>query len=304
VNLEYSALIATALVGFGLLAALIGLVKVPVFTGKPTRTSLLLRRWHRVPRRQRLLLLGGLGAGFLAALVSGWVIAIFVLPAALIGVPWLLGRGDEPQQIERLKSMEEWTRNLAGVLVAGMSLEQALQRSLKTCPVYLHKEVSRLVGALNARTPTSQALVRFADDLDDATGDQIVASLILGAKRQGDGLARVLQDLAESVSAEVRARQQVDAGRAAHRTTARGVTLIAVVMVAALTFTGSYIDPYRTPFGQIVALVILGVFVGILVQLRLMSRTPLPPRFLKAAPPDRGSARTTRTLSSTGGRSS
>jgi Flp pilus assembly protein TadB len=280
--LEYAALIAAGLVGFGLLAVALGVIRVPAFPGRPTNGTRLLRRWRRIPSRTRWLLLGGAGAGAVAALVSGWVIAILVFPAAMLGLPWLLGRGDEARQIERLKAMEEWTRNLAGVLVAGMSLEQALQRSLRTCPADLHKEVSRLVGALSARTPTAQALVRFADDLDDATGDQIVASLILGAKRQGEGLARVLEDLAESVSAEVRARQQVDAGRAAHRTTARGVTLIAVIMVVALAFTGSYVDPYRTPLGQIVALVILAVFVAILVQLRLMARTPLPPRFLKA----------------------
>jgi Flp pilus assembly protein TadB len=282
VSLEYSALLAAALIGFGLLALIVGLVRVPAFIGRPTRSRLLLRRWRRVPRRSRILLLLGLAVGVVLALLSGWVIALLVLPAALLGVPWLLGRGDEPRQIDRLKAMEEWTRNLAGVLVAGMSLEQALQRSLRTCPAPLHREVSRLVGALNARTPTTQALARFADDLDDATGDQIVASLILGAKRQGEGLARVLQDLAESVSAEVRARQQVDAGRAAHRTTARGVTLIALFMIGALTLSGSYIDPYKTPLGQMVALIVLAAFVGILVQLRLMARTPLPPRFLKA----------------------
>jgi Flp pilus assembly protein TadB len=285
VSLEYAALIGAGLLGFGLLALVVGLIKVSAFPGRPTGGARLLRRWRRVPSRRRILFLAGLAAGVATALLSGWAIAILVFPAALLGVPWLLGRGDELRQISRLKAMEEWTRNLAGVLVAGMSLEQALQRSLRSCPPPLHKEVARLVGALSARTPTPQALARFADDLDDATGDQIVASLILGAKRQGEGLARVLQDLAESVSEEVKARQQVDASRAANRTTARGVTLIAVFMVAALTFAGSYIAPYRTPVGQVVALVILAVFVGILVQLRLMSRTPLPPRFLKADAP-------------------
>jgi Flp pilus assembly protein TadB len=282
--LEYAALIAAALVGFGLLAGVAGLVRVPAFTGRPSGGARLLRRWRRIPRRPRVLFLSGLGAGVVIGLVTGWVIAIPVIPAAMLGLPWLLGPGDEARQIARLKAMEEWTRNLAGVLVAGMSLEQALQRSLRTCPEPLHQEVAHLVGALSARTPTPQALLRFADDLDDATGDQIVASLVLGARRQGEGLARVLQDLAEAVSAEVRARQQVDAGRAAHRTTARGVTLIAVLMVGALAFAGSYVDPYKTPFGQVVALVILAVFVGVLVQLRLMARTPLPPRFLKARP--------------------
>ena len=69
----------------------------------------------------------------------------------------------------------------------------------------------------------------FADDLDDATGDLVAANLILGARRRGAGLASVLEGLAESVAADVRARREIEADRAKPRATARWVTLITVV---------------------------------------------------------------------------
>ena len=61
---------------------------------------------------------------------------------------------------------------------------------------------------LRARWDTEDALRAFADELDDATGDLVAANLILGARRRGAGLASVLEGLAESVAADVRARRR------------------------------------------------------------------------------------------------
>jgi len=279
-TLELSALVATALAGFGLLALVLGLVRTPVPVGRPAGRRLSARTWRRLTRRNRILLGVGLVVGLGLAWWGGWLVAIPLVPAALLGIPWLLGAGDEAQQIARLKAMEEWTRTLTGVLVAGMSLEQAIQVSLKSTNEKLRAEVSRLVGRLNARVPTAQALSAFAADLADPTGDLIVATLRLGATRRGAGLSVVLSDLAESVSAEVRARQRIDSDRATHRTTARGVTLITLLILGGLAASGSYIAPYRTPLGQMVLAVGLLAYVAILIQLKRMGRTPAPPRFL------------------------
>ena len=68
----------------------------------------------------------------------------------------------------------------------------------------------------------------FADELDDPTGDLVAANLILGARRRGAGVASVLEALAESVAADVRARREIEADRAKPRSTARWVTIITV----------------------------------------------------------------------------
>ena len=104
---------------------------------------------------------------------------------------------------------------------------------------------------LRARWATEEALRAFADELDDATGDLVAANLILGARRRGAGLASVLEGLAESVAADVRARRQVEADRAKPRATARWVTLISVSVLVVLALSGDYVEPYGTPLGQV-----------------------------------------------------
>ncbi len=56
---------------------------------------------------------------------TGWVVASVLVPAAVVGFPYLLGSGHADKHIDRLEAMEEWTRSLAGVLTAGVGLEQA-----------------------------------------------------------------------------------------------------------------------------------------------------------------------------------
>ena len=147
--------------------------------------------------------------------------------------------------------MEEWTRSLSGVLTVGVGLEQALVATLRSTPAPIAPEVTRLVARLRARWVTEDALRAFADELDDATGDLIAANLILGARRRGAGLASVLEGLAESVAADVRARRQVEADRAKPRATARWVTLISAGVLVILAVSGTYVEPYQSPLGQV-----------------------------------------------------
>src|SRR3546814_18465737 len=122
--------------------------------------------------------------------------------------------------------MEEWTRSLAGVLTVGIGLEQALVTTERSTTSAIRPEVQRLVARLRSRWNTEEAIRAFADELDDATGDLVAANLILAARRRGAGLAQVLESLAESVAADVRARRQIEADRAKPRAPARWVTII------------------------------------------------------------------------------
>ena len=171
-------------------------------------------------------------------------------------------------------------RSLSGVLTVGVGLEQALIATVRSVPDPIRGEVGRLAARLRARWSTEAALRAFADDLDDATGDLIVANLILGARRRGSGLASVLESLAESVGADVRARRQIEADRAKPRTTARWVTIITVVVLVALGLTGQYVAPYRTGLGQLVLGVLLAAYAGVLVWMRQMAAGRPLPRFL------------------------
>jgi Flp pilus assembly protein TadB len=231
-----------------------------------------------------MLLLGGLGLGILGWVVTGWVLALVIAPAATLGLPILLAAPPAATRTNRLEAMEEWTRSLAGVLTVGIGLEQALVATLRSTPAPINSEVTRLVSRLRARWDTETALRAFADELDDATGDLMAANLILAARRRGAGLSSVLEGLAESVAADVRARRQVEADRAKPRSTARWVTAISASVVIVLALSGSYVKPYGSPIGQVIVVVLLAAYVATLVWMRRMATGKPLPRFLDRRP--------------------
>src|SRR3712207_1117784 len=151
--------------------------------GPPPRRVASLARWKHVSPRTRWLLLVGLVAGLLTALLTGWLVAVLLVPAAVAGLPVLLSAPPAASQIHRLEAMEEWTRSLSGVLTVGIGLEEALLATVRSTPDPIRIEVGGLAARLRARWSTEQALRVFADELDDPTGDLIAANLVLGARR-------------------------------------------------------------------------------------------------------------------------
>lgn len=238
--------------------------------------------WDALPRRQRQLIIAGTAAGVIFALLTGWVIAIILIPAAIIGLPWLLSSGDATARIERLEAMEEWTRSLAGVLTVGVGLEQAIVATLRSAPKEIQPEVSLLAARLRARWPTEDALRAFADDLDDSTGDLLAANLLLGAKRRGAGLASVLESVAVSVGEDVRARRMIEADREKPRATARVVTIITLGALVIMFFFSGMFDAYRSGLGQFILTALLAAYVGALIWMKSMAKGKKLPRFIGA----------------------
>ncbi|NLT56887.1 MAG: type II secretion system F family protein [Actinomycetales bacterium] len=210
--------------------------------------------------------------GVVAWLVTAWPVAAAIAVLVVIGVPVLLSTpAVAAAGIDRIEAVEEWTRRLADVLVTGVGLEQAITATAATCPARLQREVGALVARLQARWDVETALRAFAADLDDATADLVVATLILGARRRGPGLARVLAAVADSVAAEVAMRRGVEAERARPRATARAVTLITLAVIAFGALNTTYTRPYGTPTGQLALAVITAGFAGALWWMRAMT---------------------------------
>jgi Flp pilus assembly protein TadB len=272
-----------SLAGGLIVAGILGIIAGLRPTAVPPREKAPARSRHiNMSARTPVLLLTGIGLGLLGWVITGWVLALVIAPMAVIGLPTLLSAPPAAAQIARLEAMEEWTRSLSGVLTIGIGLEQALVATLRSTPVPINAEVTRLVARLRARWDTETALRAFADELDDATGDLVAANLILGARRRGAGLASVLEGLAESVAADVRARREVEADRAKPRSTARWVTLISASVLIVLALSGSYVEPYRSPIGQLILVVLLSAYVGTLIWMRQMANGKPLPRFLDA----------------------
>ena len=274
-----------ALVVAGIIGVILGARRTPVAPPAPRRRnqSRLSTRLSGMERRTKILAVAGLIAGALIYLFTGWLIAVLLVPLVAVGLPTLLSAPPSAARIDRLEALEEWTRALAGVLTVGVGLEEALRSTLRSTPEAIRPEVTTLVARLRARISTEEALRAFADDLNDATGDLVAAYLILGARRRGQGLASVLESLAESVAADVRARRAIEADRAKPRTTARWVTIITISVLGFLTLTGDYISPYGSPLGQLLLILLLSAYVGLLIWMRNMAKGEALPRFLGAA---------------------
>ena len=288
-----AALTASAVLG-GLLLIVAGLRQVPAaeLTGRPpSARSIRLRVALGAAlgdrpraRRHRAQLVLAVAGGTLAFLFTGLALLVLAVPVAVLGLPWLLSPPASAADVDRLEAMEEWTRNLAGVLAVGVSLEQAIAASLRATPDPIRPQVQTLVARLATRWQTDAALRAFANDLNDATGDLVAASLILSAKRRGAGLVSVLDGLAGSVAEDVRTRRAIEADRAKPRATARAVTFITLGVLALLALNRTYIAPYTSPLGQALLAVLLGAYVAALLWMRQMTSGKPAPRFLTATP--------------------
>jgi len=233
--------------------------------------------------RSRMVLAASVAAGLVIAATTGWVAAVVIVPSAALGLPYLLSPPPTAAQIRRVEAMEEWTRSLAGVLGAGVGIEQALTATLRSTPEPIRPEVTALVARLRARWDTEAALRAFADDLDDVTGDLVAANLILAARRRNRSLAAALAGVAQSVADDVAARRRVEADRAKPRGSARLVTGISLAGLGGLALTGDFVAPYTTPVGQAILAVLLTLYAGALLWMRKMAEGQPLPRFLGPA---------------------
>lgn len=217
--------------------------------------------------------------------VTGWVVSVVLIPAAVLLVPWLLAN-QNVHGIERTAALETWVRSLRSLLQGGSenTLESALQSSLSTAPQPIRVEVSALVSRMNARWTTDRALARFADDLDDATADTVAAALMLASRRRGYGLAEVLAGLTESVADEVRARRKIESDRGLSRIAAKYLTIGGAALAGLLAvFRPGVLAPYGTPLGQLLLLVIIVVYLATLFLLRRITTVKDRPRLYPVA---------------------
>lgn len=236
----------------------------------------------RSQRKQLQLIAIGAGIGLLLWILTGYIAAVIAAPVLALLAPQLIPRSTEKSTIARLTAMEEWTRSLVGLLGASSSIEQAIIASRSSAPEALKEEIGMLAARLQSGISIEQALTQFGDDLDDTTGDLLTGSLILGTRRRGSGLARLLEGTAETIADDVAARRQIEADRAKPRANARFITVIAVAVIAIeFLFNPAYVEPYRTSLGQIILIALAGLFLAALWWMNIVARDPKGQRLLR-----------------------
>ncbi|MEU6349955.1 type II secretion system F family protein [Streptomyces sp. NPDC047072] len=247
--------------------------------------------WARSSTR----LTAALVAGLVVWLFSRWPMGGLVTAVVVIGLPWLLNPGaNATREIARLEAVEEWVRRLADIHTVGVSLEASIQRSLQTVPAAIKDEVTLLVSRMSAGWHPADAYRAFADELNDATADEVVALMILHVEDRGAGLSRALNELASGLSYEVLSRREIEAERQKPRTNDRWVTGFCLVIFGLSMLSTAWAEPYSTVMGQLVLTVLVAAFIVVKIWMRRMAIIEPTPRFLTAQ--DRAGGTTTLTL--------
>lgn len=230
------------------------------------------------------------GAGLLILLLTRWPVLALAIGLLVFFAPALFGgSAGEKKAIIRLEGLAAWTESLRDTIAGAVGLEQAIPATAYAAAPSIAPQLAILADRLRVRTPLPLALQRFANDLDDPSADLIVAALLLNAKLRGPGLRDVLTSLAGSAREELEMRRRVSAGRASTRRSVQIVVGITVVFVLGLAiFNRTYVEPYSSPVGQIVLLIVLLFFAAGFLWMRRLSVFELPERFLFTAGLDDG----------------
>ncbi len=268
------ALLAGALVGAGVVCIIAG------FTSKNTPPST--ERRTEISGVDVATGVAGVMAAMLMLVVSRW-------PLAGLGVGILVGmavntlakpRTTSKVAEARLDALAAWCEQLRDLLRAGALLTPAISATSVTCPPEIQQSVTRLAARME-RENAAIALRRFADEINDPTGD-LVASVLLTATTHSGETAELLSELADLTRERVERRKTIEAERAATKLDMRIIVGVAVFsIVGLLVFSrSSFLDPFRTLVGQAVLAAIFAAFIVAIVWARRLAIYEQPGRFL------------------------
>ncbi|MHA6781715.1 type II secretion system F family protein [Pseudonocardia saturnea] len=239
------------------------------------------------PTQQRGRITAWMVAGLLVWMITGWPAA----GAALAGIgawsPWLLGSARAAQdQIGRIDALSTWCRRMADTLTGGgaIGLAQAITLTCDHAPTQIAAPVRQLAERLRSGHGTPLNAVReFAVGIDDPVGDSVAAALGLALHQQSSGVARVLRQLADGVSRDVRARRDIEAERAEARQSIRMLLLIQVAVLAMLALVPGFAAPYGSPLGQLIMATLLAGTFALLIWMRRLAVGSSAPRWFGAS---------------------
>lgn len=280
-----------ALAGAILVAGVLLLVRAfrpapPKPASKKQASPTLLQRWRAVSRRTKNLIVLGVIAGVAASAISGIILLLVVVPAAVVGLPLLLGKQDTRER-DLLSALEGWTRTLASTAATGeFTLREVVDVTRASTPPIIRVPVDRLAARMNGSWSSSAALRAFADELDNPWADEVTIYLIQAAEFSSGGLASALSGVADNLAVQTAMRFEIYNERDKPRRTMRTMTLIVgLVLVGIVLFSQTpQIGMYRTPLGQVILAIILAGFVGLLVWAKSLTRARPEPRIIITDP--------------------
>jgi tight adherence protein B len=266
-----------AAIGLGVMLILCGLLGRRVLPAVAPRAGISVRGC--------LPLVVGVAGGLAVYGVTHWLVAGLLAGVAAGGAPrFLASRREHTREIARVEAIASWAEMLRDTIAGAAGLEQAIAATGPIAPLPIADPVARLARRLDYE-PLPDALRRFADEVDHPTADFVVAALVIASEKEARDLGRLLGQLAVCARDEAKMRTRIWIDRAKTRTS---VTVIAGCVLAfaggLLVFSRSYLEPYDDAIGQVVLLVIGGLFFVSLAGMERMARIAVPERFVRRRP--------------------
>ncbi len=226
-----------------------------------------------------LVLAAAVGAA--CAFATGWPVAGLIGALAAYGLPRLLRQTSGAESIATIEAIATWTEMLQGTLAASSGLGQAITATAELSPMPIRSATERLAAQIQAGIEPRVALLRFADDVGDPCADRVVCSLLLAFSSRAQRLGDLLSALADSTREEVGLRLRVETSRASVRSGVRTVVVFSVTFAAGLALLArSYLAPFDSATGQIVLMVVGGLYAAGLTLMVALARPPAAIRLL------------------------
>ena len=269
----------------GLLGAGVGLGLVLMVAGwRGVELARPTRHLERVSvERVNLRLALGVGAAVVVGAATGWPVGAVLAGLAGWGAPGLLaGAARHQAAVGRIEAVAGWAEMLRDTMAASAGLEQAIVATATLAPLPIRAEVATLAARLDSER-LAPALRSFADEVADPTCDLVVAALVLAADHQAQHLGELLGTLAQAARDQATMRLRVEAGRARTRTSVKVIVGATGALVAGLALVDrGYLSPYDSLTGQLVLVLVGGLFVLSFVWLSRMTRPANLERILTA----------------------
>lgn len=263
----------------GLLRLATGREALPTRRPRPVRT----RRW---PWLTPKLVAAAAIATVTVAVLTRWPVAAAVTGAlVLLGPRLFTGAATEKASLAKLEAIVVWTESLRDVYAAADGLNTAIARTVdRGAPSVLARPLRNLAADLNNWVPMRTALHRFADDVEDAGADLVVAALLLTAEQRAGSLSRVLTVLVANLRSELEMRTKVLHRRRSIRNEARLIALLgAGCTIAQLLYTPTIRQAYQSGAGQALFAAVAVAFLMLVVRMQRLAIPEPTPRFLDPA---------------------
>lgn len=223
---------------------------------------------------------GAVGAALIALVLTGWPVGAVLAAGAVMAAPRIIGgKAARERAIARTEAIATWTEMVRDSIVAASGLEEAITATARIAPAPIRREVRLLVSRLE-RQPLAASLVAFGEDLAHPSGDLVVAALTIAARTEASDLSSLLSRLAEATRGEARMRIRVEVGRTRVRTASKVILGVVVATIGLLALLNrDYLEVYASPAGQVVLLIVGGIFaLGGWLLVR-MAELDMPDRF-------------------------